>query len=67
MKTRRLSPLEKQRTAPTMNRRTTGNSTFAISGVSCSAGSLAVAESFVIHKTISGENSTHRKSAKSYV
>ena len=46
---------EKQRTA---------NSTFAIGGVSCSADSLVVAESFVLRTKFSGKNPAHRKSAK---
>jgi len=40
------------------------NSTFAIGGVSCSADSLVVAESFVLRINISGKNPAHRKSAK---
>jgi hypothetical protein len=44
-----------------------GNSTFAIGGVSCSADSLAVAESFVLRINICGKNPAHRKSAKRYV
>ncbi len=42
------------------------NSTFAIGGVSCSADSLVVAESFVLHINISGKNPAHRKSAERY-
>jgi len=42
---------------------TTGNSTFAIGGVSCSADSLVVTESFVLRINISGKNPAHRKSA----
>ena len=45
-------------------RRTSANSTFAIGGVSNSADSLVVAESFVLRINISGENPAHRKSAK---
>ena len=45
---------------------TSGNSTFAIGGVSCSADSLVVAESFVLHINISGKKLAHRKSAKRY-
>ena len=41
-----------------------GNSTFAIGGVSCSADSLVVAESFVLRIKFSGKNPAHRKSAK---
>ncbi|MBK9479638.1 MAG: hypothetical protein IPP56_09560 [Bacteroidetes bacterium] len=40
----------------------TDNSTFAIGGVSCSAGSLVVAESFVLRIKFSGKNPAHRKS-----
>ena len=42
------------------------NSTFAIGGVSCSADSLEVAESFVLRINISGKNAAHRKSARRY-
>ena len=42
------------------------NSTFAIGGVSCSADSLVVAESFVLRINFSGKNPAHRKSAKRY-
>jgi hypothetical protein len=42
------------------------NSTFAIGGVSCSADSLVVAESFVLRINICGKNPAHRKSAKRY-
>jgi hypothetical protein len=42
------------------------NSTFAIGGVSCSADSLAVVESFVLRISISGKNPAHRKSANRY-
>ena len=45
----------------------TANSTFAIGGVSCSADSLVVAESFVLRINISGKNPAHRKSAKRYL
>jgi len=44
----------------------THNSTFAIGGVSCSADSLVVAESFVLRIKFSGKNPAHRKSAKRY-
>ena len=44
-----------------------GNSTFAIGGVSCSAVSLVVAESFVLRIKFSGKNPAHRKSAKRYL
>jgi len=40
----------------------THNSTFAIGGVSCSADSLVVAESFVLRINICAENPAHRKS-----
>ena len=43
---------------------TAANSTFAIGGVSCPAGSLVVTESFVLRINISGQNPAHRKSAK---
>jgi hypothetical protein len=42
------------------------NSTFAIGGVSYSADSFVVAESFVLRINISGKNPAHRKSAKRY-
>jgi len=42
------------------------NSTFAIGGVSCSADSLVVAESFVLRINICGKKPAHRKSAKRY-
>jgi hypothetical protein len=42
------------------------NSTFAIGGVSCSADSFVVAESFVHRINISGKKPAHRKSAKRY-
>jgi hypothetical protein len=45
----------------------TANSTFAIGGVSCSADSFAVAESFVLRIKFSGKNPAHRKSAKRYL
>ena len=41
----------------------TPNSTFAIGGVSFSADSLVVAESFVLRINICAENPAHRKSA----
>ena len=44
----------------------THNSTFAIGGVSCSADSLVVAESFVLRINICAEKPAHRKSAKRY-
>jgi hypothetical protein len=40
------------------------NSTFAIGGVSCSADSFAVAESFVLRINFCAEKPAHRKSAK---
>ena len=39
------------------------NSAFAIGGVSCSADSLVVAESFVLRMNICAEKPAHRKSA----
>lgn len=48
-------------------RRAAYNSTFAIGGVSFSADSLVVAESFVLRINISGKKPAHRKSAKRYV
>jgi len=42
------------------------NSTFAIGGVSYSADSFVVAESFVLRIKFSGKNPAHRKSAKRY-
>jgi len=42
----------------------TANSTFAIGGVSCSAESFVVAESFLLRINISGKKPAHRKSAK---
>ena len=41
-------------------------STFAIGGVSCSADSFVVAESFVLRIKFSGKNPAHRKTAKRY-
>ena len=43
------------------------NSTFAIGGVSCSADSFVVAESFVLRIKFSGKNPAHRKSAKRWL
>jgi hypothetical protein len=40
------------------------NTTFAIGGVSCSADSLVVAESFVLRINICAKKPAHRKSAK---
>ena len=42
----------------------TANSTFAIGGVSCSADSFVVTESFVLRMNICAKNPAHRKSAK---
>jgi len=39
------------------------NSTYPIGGVSCTADSLMVAESFVLSINISGKKPAHRKSA----
>ena len=47
--------------------KTGANSTFAIGGVSCSADSLEVAESFVLRIKFRCKNPAHRKSAKRYV
>ena len=44
----------------------TANSTFAIGGVSCSADSLEVSESFVLRIKFSGKNPAHRKSANRF-
>jgi hypothetical protein len=44
----------------------TANSTFAIGGVSCSADSLVVTESFVLRINFCGKNPAHRKSVKRY-
>jgi hypothetical protein len=52
---------------PLTERRAATNSTFAIGGVSCSADSLVVAESFVLRINISGKNPAHRKSAKRFI
>ena len=46
---------------------TAANSTFAIGGVSCSADSLVVAESFVLRIKFRGKKPAHRQSAKRYV
>ncbi len=51
----------------TTERTAAPNSTFAIGGVSCSADSFMVAESFVLRINICGKNPAHRKSAKRYV
>ena len=42
------------------------NSTFEIGGVSCSADSLVVAESFVLRINICAKKPAHRKSANRY-
>jgi len=47
-----------------MDKGTAGNSTFAIGGVSYSADSFVVAESFVLRMYICAEKPAHRKSAK---
>ena len=44
----------------------TANSTFAIGGVSCSADSFVVAESFVLRINICAEKPAHRKATKRY-
>jgi len=51
----------------TDERRAAANSTFAIGGVSCSADSFVVAESFVLRINICAEKPAHRKSAKRYL
>ena len=48
------------------NKARTANSTFAIDGVSCSADSFVVAESFMLRMNICGEMPAHRKSANRY-
>ena len=48
----------------TDERKATHNSTFAIGGVTCSADSFVVAESFALRMNICGEKPAHRKSAK---
>jgi hypothetical protein len=49
------------------NVKSTGyNSTFAIGGVSCSADSFMVTESFVLRINICAKKPAHRKSAKRY-
>ena len=53
-------------TAVRPKRATSANSTFAIGGVSYSADSLVVAESFVLRIKFSGKNPAHRKSANRY-
>lgn len=45
----------------------TDNSTFAIGGISSSADSVVVAESFVLRINISGKKPAHRKSANRYL
>ena len=50
----------------TTERKATHNSTFAIGGVSRSADSFMVTESFVLRIKISGKNPVDRKSANSY-
>ncbi len=46
-----------------MKRIAAANSTSAIGGVSCTADSLVIAESFVLRININGKNPAHRKSA----
>jgi len=48
------------------DRSSAANSTFAIGGVSCSADSFVVAESFVLRINICAEKPAHRKSANRY-
>jgi hypothetical protein len=45
-------------------RKPTANSTFAIGGVSCSADTFVVNQTFVPRINFSGKNPAHRKSAK---
>ncbi len=45
------------------DRSSAANSTFAIGGVSCSADSFVVGESFVLRINICAEKPAHRKSA----
>jgi hypothetical protein len=47
----------------TTERNTAANSTFAIGGVSCSADTFVVTESFVLRINICGKKPAHRKSA----
>jgi len=49
-----------------MKRKAAYNSTFAISGVLCSADSFVVAESSVLRINICGEKPAYRKSANRY-
>jgi hypothetical protein len=46
--------------------KTPHNSTFAIGGVSCTADSFVLAESFMLRIKFSGEKPAHRQSAKRY-
>lgn len=48
------------------DRKTAGNSTFAIGGVSCFYGTFVVKESAVLRMNICAEKPAHRKSAKRY-
>jgi len=50
-----------------MTRTPAGNSTFAIGGVSFSADSLEVTESFVLCIKFIGKNPAHHQSAKRYL
>ena len=50
-----------------LRKTTTGNSTLAIGGVSCSADSLLVAESFVLRINICGKNPAHRQAQNRYL
>jgi len=49
-----------------MTKNTTGNSTFAIGGVSCPTDSFVVANSFALPTRFSGKNPARRKSADRY-
>jgi hypothetical protein len=48
------------------NKRSSTNSTFVIGGVSCSADSLVIAESFVLRINIGGKSPAHHKAANRY-
>ena len=65
--TQQISMYKLDTTVPRPERRASANSTFAIGGVSCSADSLVVAESFVLRIKISDKNPAHRKSANRYL
>jgi hypothetical protein len=48
------------------DRKTAGNSTFAMGGVSCSADTFVQAESSVLRMNICAKKPAHRKSAKRF-